>query len=97
MAFTAQTSRDFDKGWKRFKSSGRSQDKFDEVLKDLRNGIDPTVGTPRPTVAGKYKGSRHCNVDGQTWVLVYEVDHTNQIVTLLCLGTHNDCDCGSNS
>lgn len=63
--------------------------KFKTITKLLESGEDLPEKNRDHNLSGNWIGFRECHIEPD-WLLIYEVDETEKIITLTRMGSHSD-------
>jgi len=77
----------FRKDFKRAVKQGRNLQKFAAVVGRLAQGLPLPAANRDHQLSGKFAHARECHIEPD-WLLVYQIDNGELILTLMRTGTH---------
>ena len=87
--YTLATSSEYRRNYKRLVRRGYDPAVLKGVVELLRTGNPLPAKHRDHALQGEWLGYRECHIAGD-WLLVYEKDGANLILTLMRTGTHSD-------
>lgn len=79
----------FKKDVERVKKRGKDIEKLKTLIQKLSDGIPLGGGARLHPLKGKFQGQYECHLEDD-WLVIYEIDKMNRILTLIRTGSHDD-------
>lgn len=89
MKYQLEFTRQYLKDLKLARKRGLEESKLNEVILKLLSGEDLPQKNRDHALTGNYKGFRECHV-APDWLLIYSLESSLKIVTLVRTGSHSD-------
>lgn len=86
---TLKTTSQFRKDYKLAKKRGLAIDSLEKIIDILLKERPLDAKYRDHLLTGKYTGFRECHIEPD-WLLVYQIDNSNLILTASRTGTHSD-------
>lgn len=87
--FDISVTRQYLRDLKRARKRGLDENKLDEIIQKLIQGIPLPAKNRDHNLVSNYKGCRECHISPD-WLLIYSIDNGINLLTLVRTGTHSD-------
>jgi len=87
--YSVERTNQFKKDYKRIKKRHYDLLLLQDVIKQLVTGMELPANYKPHELSGNYKHFQECHIK-HDWLLIYQVDHEQEVVKLIRTGTHSD-------
>lgn len=89
MSYRLEFTRQYLKDLKLARKRGLDEERLNEVIKKIMAGEKLPIKNRDHALSGNYEGFRECHIMPD-WLLIYSLENTFKIVTLIRTGSHSD-------
>ncbi|MDO5420535.1 MAG: type II toxin-antitoxin system YafQ family toxin [Bacteroides sp.] len=89
MSYRLEFTRQYLKDLKLARKRGLDEERLNEVIKKIMAGEKLPIKNRDHALSGNYEGFRECHIMPD-WLLIYSLENTLKIVTLIRTGSHSD-------
>jgi len=89
MEYEIELTHQYLKDLKLARKRGFDENKLNEIIKSLANGVKLPPFNRDHNLSGNYKGYRECHITPD-WLLIYEIVEDELFLYLTRTGTHSD-------
>lgn len=89
MKYELEFTRQYLKDLKLARKRGLDENKLNEIILKLISGEELPAKNRDHALTGNYSGFRECHISPD-WLLIYNLDSSVKIVTLVRTGSHSD-------
>ena len=89
MEYEIELTHQYLKDLKLARKRGFDENKLNEIIKSLANGVKLPPFNRDHNLSGNYKGYRECHITPD-WLVIYSKKEKIRIITLIRTGSHSD-------